>query len=235
MSEIESGVKQHYTRAGLTQRIIAAFEEGGLDPQALTYSDLAALDQFHTRGRDATVDLAKLAEVRAGFKILYFEQDAEEALTWFQNRATDGPRRISLQLVMGPEFATMVANQIRNLAEGRAGMLRGVRESVRSRRQACSFFSDRATDWRMIRPNLCAEDRLPVRRFWERAFPLMLAKPRCQRVLYETRQAAKLTAQYAGRGPLRKNDRCHDRRLGFLPHGIFVPRKVRSGGDLRFH
>jgi len=263
-----TGVQKHYSREGLTDGILSALKESGLDPASLTYSDLAAIDQFHTRGREATRDLARLAEVRAGervldvgcgiggparlltaelgcqvtgidltpefcetaaalsrlvnvpvdyqqanaldlpfpsesfdlvwtqhasmniedkdrlyaeairvlkpsgrfalydvvagangplhfpvpwstlpefsflippsvvrakveqagFRILHFEEGTAEALEWFQKRAADGPRKLSLQLVMGPEFATMVANQIRNLAEGRAGMLRAVCE-----------------------------------------------------------------------------------------------------------
>jgi SAM-dependent methyltransferase len=268
MSEIEAGVTQHYSSKGLTVRILAALREVWLNPESLAYTDLAPLDQFHTRGRDATLDLADVAQVRegmrvldvgcgiggparllaaefgcqvtgidltaefcetaaelsrlakvpvefrqanaldlpfpaetfdlvwtqhvsmnvedkdqlyreafrvlkpggrlalydvvageggplhfpvpwaarqefsflipatsvreklegAGFHVLHFEEGTAEAIEWFQKRAADGPRKLSLQLVMGGEFSVMVANQIRNLAEGRAGMLRAVCE-----------------------------------------------------------------------------------------------------------
>lgn len=65
-----SAVEQHYSRGGLTDRILAALQEAGHDPAALSYTDLSPLDQFHTRGRDATTELAELAGIRKGMHVL---------------------------------------------------------------------------------------------------------------------------------------------------------------------
>ena len=61
----ESQVEQHYE----TENLYAAIERGvealGRDPSAMTVDDLAPVDEFHTRGREATVELAHLAGLRA--------------------------------------------------------------------------------------------------------------------------------------------------------------------------
>lgn len=45
----------------LLARIDEALRQGGVDPDALGPDDLAAVDEFHIRGREATVELAQLA------------------------------------------------------------------------------------------------------------------------------------------------------------------------------
>jgi SAM-dependent methyltransferase len=53
-------VAQHYGKGGLLDRIIAALVEAGKDIDHLTIDDLAPVDEFHSRGRLATVQLAAL-------------------------------------------------------------------------------------------------------------------------------------------------------------------------------
>jgi ubiquinone/menaquinone biosynthesis C-methylase UbiE len=55
----ESGtVAAHYATSGLGARILAALEAEGVDTHALSPEILAPIDQLHTRGWPATVDLA---------------------------------------------------------------------------------------------------------------------------------------------------------------------------------
>jgi len=70
MASPESTVERHYSREGLTDRILAALRNAGADTGSLSYRDLWPFDQFHTRGRDATVELAQLAGLQPGMRVL---------------------------------------------------------------------------------------------------------------------------------------------------------------------
>jgi MPBQ/MSBQ methyltransferase len=53
-------VAQHYGKGGLLDRILAALVEAGKDIDRLTIDDLAPVDEFHSRRRLATEELAAL-------------------------------------------------------------------------------------------------------------------------------------------------------------------------------
>lgn len=53
-------VVNHYARGGLLARILAALTEAGKDTRHLTIEDLAPVDEFHSRRRAATEDLARM-------------------------------------------------------------------------------------------------------------------------------------------------------------------------------
>lgn len=63
-------VKQHYTVSALAGRILDALAKAGRDPDHLKPEDLAPLDEFHIRGRQATLDLAAAANVASHHVIL---------------------------------------------------------------------------------------------------------------------------------------------------------------------
>jgi MPBQ/MSBQ methyltransferase len=63
-------VQRHYTRPALFGQIVGALEQAGKDLGRLAPDDLAPIDEFHTRGRPATIDLARLAGMTAGEKVL---------------------------------------------------------------------------------------------------------------------------------------------------------------------
>jgi ubiquinone/menaquinone biosynthesis C-methylase UbiE len=70
MTDVLDGVRDHYRATGLTERLKTALTALGPDDQRLTPQQLGALDQFHTRGLAATVELARLAGVTADSSVL---------------------------------------------------------------------------------------------------------------------------------------------------------------------
>jgi ubiquinone/menaquinone biosynthesis C-methylase UbiE len=65
MNDVLDDVRDHYRATGLTERLKTALAAFGPDEQRLMPQQLAALDQFHTSGLAATVELAKLAGITA--------------------------------------------------------------------------------------------------------------------------------------------------------------------------
>jgi sarcosine/dimethylglycine N-methyltransferase len=70
MTDVLDGVRDHYRATGLTERLKTALTAFGPDEQRLTPHQLATLDQFHTRGIAATVELARLAGIAADMSVL---------------------------------------------------------------------------------------------------------------------------------------------------------------------
>jgi ubiquinone/menaquinone biosynthesis C-methylase UbiE len=63
-------IAQHYGNSGLLDAIVEGLREQGKDLEHLTPQDLAPIDEFHIRGREATAELAQLAEARPGLRVL---------------------------------------------------------------------------------------------------------------------------------------------------------------------
>ena len=70
MNDNLDGVRDHYSAAGLTERLKTALAVFGPADQRLTPQQLAGLDQFHTRGLAATADLAMLASITTDMSVL---------------------------------------------------------------------------------------------------------------------------------------------------------------------
>jgi len=66
----DRSVGEHYGRGDLAERILEALSAAGKDPDDLTAEDLAPVDQFHIRGREATVELAHGAGITSGMRAL---------------------------------------------------------------------------------------------------------------------------------------------------------------------
>ena len=67
---IEANVANYYTRGRLEDSILQALSRAGKDLANLTHGDLAALDEFHVGGREATQELAAQMELRPGIRLL---------------------------------------------------------------------------------------------------------------------------------------------------------------------
>jgi ubiquinone/menaquinone biosynthesis C-methylase UbiE len=63
-------VVDHYAISDLTGRIAAALRDAGKDLAKLKTADLAAIDEFHVRGRSATLEIATKMELTTGCHVL---------------------------------------------------------------------------------------------------------------------------------------------------------------------
>lgn len=68
--DVNESVAAHYGRADLLQRIEAALRATGKDPEQLAVDDLAPVDEFHARGREATEELAAILPERVATEVL---------------------------------------------------------------------------------------------------------------------------------------------------------------------
>jgi hypothetical protein len=66
MTDELEDVRAHYRVTGLTDRLKAALSSFEPEKKTVHARELATLDQFHTRGMAATVELAALAGLSAG-------------------------------------------------------------------------------------------------------------------------------------------------------------------------
>jgi len=70
MARSPQAVADHYKRRALGDVILTALKAAGKDIEHLTPDDLAPVDEFHSGGRNATVRLAQLAQIKDGERVL---------------------------------------------------------------------------------------------------------------------------------------------------------------------
>jgi 2-polyprenyl-3-methyl-5-hydroxy-6-metoxy-1,4-benzoquinol methylase len=63
-------VESHYARGEILNSILRALGQMGKEVSQLVPSDLAPVDEFHIRGREATVELAERASLKPGLRVL---------------------------------------------------------------------------------------------------------------------------------------------------------------------
>lgn len=69
-TRVNEAIQTHYTRAELGDVVLAALERAGKDVHRLSPEDLAPIDEFHIRGRAATLELARAAGLDATKRVL---------------------------------------------------------------------------------------------------------------------------------------------------------------------
>lgn len=65
-----TSINAHYGRDGLGAAILAGVRAAGKDPQRLTPDDVAPATEFHVGGKEATLELARLAGLQPGMQVL---------------------------------------------------------------------------------------------------------------------------------------------------------------------
>ena len=70
MGNAPESVERHYGRGHILDSILRALRQAGKDLDRLAPADLAPVDEFHIRGREATIELAARASLRRGLRVL---------------------------------------------------------------------------------------------------------------------------------------------------------------------
>ena len=81
-----TAVKQHYEREKLVEQIELALEQAGLTGHTLSLEDLAPLDHFHSRGLDATEEIANILNIQSDREMLDIGSGLGGPARYFANR-----------------------------------------------------------------------------------------------------------------------------------------------------
>ena len=70
MTSVLAHIEQHYGRGRILDSILDALRTTGKDLARLAPADLAPVDEFHIRGREATIELARRASLTPDLRVL---------------------------------------------------------------------------------------------------------------------------------------------------------------------
>ncbi|MCB0339108.1 MAG: class I SAM-dependent methyltransferase [Bdellovibrionales bacterium] len=70
LKSLNESIRTYYRRSGLLDKILVGIERTGKCLDSLNREDLASIDQFHTRGLDASIELIQLAQVQSSDCVL---------------------------------------------------------------------------------------------------------------------------------------------------------------------
>ena len=106
-----SDIAVHYSQGQLLDRLRAALNDDGVDPDHPTIETLAPYDQFHGRGLDATVEVASLVKASAADHLLDIGSGIGGPARYFANQY--GCRVTGIDLT--PEFCEVARHLTRLL------------------------------------------------------------------------------------------------------------------------
>ena len=66
----DKAINEHYGVSGILNSILDGLESSGKDLHRLELNDLAPIDEFHTRGKESTIEIANLAKLQPHHKVL---------------------------------------------------------------------------------------------------------------------------------------------------------------------
>ena len=66
----DEAVSNHYGISGILDSILNGLESSGKNLQSLVPNDLAPIDEFHTRGKESTIEIANLAQLQSHHHVL---------------------------------------------------------------------------------------------------------------------------------------------------------------------
>ena len=66
----DKAISEHYGIGGILDSILKGLESSGKELGSLKPEDLAPIDEFHTRGRDSTTEIADLAQLQPHHRVL---------------------------------------------------------------------------------------------------------------------------------------------------------------------
>jgi len=66
----DEAVRNHYGISGILDSILKGLESSGKNLQSLVPNDLAPIDEFHTRGKESTIEIANLAQLQSHHDVL---------------------------------------------------------------------------------------------------------------------------------------------------------------------
>ncbi len=66
----DKAINKHYGISGILNSILDGLESSGKDLHSLEPNDLSLIDEFHTRGKESTVEIANLAQLQPHHNVL---------------------------------------------------------------------------------------------------------------------------------------------------------------------
>ena len=66
----DAAVSNHYGISGIMDSILNGLEKAGKSLDSLIPSDLSPIDEFHTRGKESTIEIASLGKIQSHHKVL---------------------------------------------------------------------------------------------------------------------------------------------------------------------